>query len=468
MATHEEKVLEIQVKLKTAYALQKKVSFVRNSTNSTRKKKIETKHKIDVGRLNKILSFDPTNFTLEVEPGVSMDELVRHTLKHKMLPKVVPEFPGITVGGAVNGGALESSSFKFGQFYDGCVSVEILLADGRLIVATPTNEHADLFWGISTSYGTLGLLTRLTIQLIPAAQFVELEIINVGDHKICTDLLLDSAADDNDFLEGLLFENRGVVIKGRFTSIATNPIVRFSRNIDPWYWRFVHKASKEKQVTKISVPICDYLFRQDRGAFWMGEYMFPIFGLKSTAITRALFSPFVRTRKLYDGLHALHLQQEFVIQDLYTDQEDVSKVLEYNHTAPEIYPVWLCPLLSTTQPQKLSSHFRSSKTLLLNIGIYGQPKKVTAVETTKKLEQIISGTASSRKMLYAQTFYSSNELWKRYDQDFYRELRLKYKATSLASMEEKILVTQIIKPTKLKGIVRMFFQTLLNRNVVWW
>jgi hypothetical protein len=32
-----------------------------------------------------------------VEPNVSMDQLLKETLKHKLMPPVVPAFPGTTV-----------------------------------------------------------------------------------------------------------------------------------------------------------------------------------------------------------------------------------------------------------------------------------------------------------------------------------------------------------------------------------
>lgn len=41
-----------------------------------------------------------------------MDALVEATVKHGLVPPVVPEFPGITVGGAYNGTGGESSSFR--------------------------------------------------------------------------------------------------------------------------------------------------------------------------------------------------------------------------------------------------------------------------------------------------------------------------------------------------------------------
>ena len=50
----------------------------------------------------------------------------------------------------------------------------MLTGDGRVVTATPTNEHADLFRGFPNSYGTLGYALRLRIELEPVHPYVTL------------------------------------------------------------------------------------------------------------------------------------------------------------------------------------------------------------------------------------------------------------------------------------------------------
>ena len=52
---------------------------------------------------------------MTLEPGITMEEMVNYALENGVIPLVVPEFPGISVGGAISGAALESSSFRYGQ-----------------------------------------------------------------------------------------------------------------------------------------------------------------------------------------------------------------------------------------------------------------------------------------------------------------------------------------------------------------
>ena len=71
-----------------------------------------------------------------------------------MLP-VTPEFKHITVGGAVNGLGIESSSCRFGLFEKCIFKYEVLLSNGKNIEVTKDNKYSDLFHALP------GLMERL-------------------------------------------------------------------------------------------------------------------------------------------------------------------------------------------------------------------------------------------------------------------------------------------------------------------
>ena len=109
---HTADVKIVQEQVRHFYSQKKKVRIYHGTTNSTRSVKFEKEKFVDVSKFNRIISIDTdTNYVL-VEPNVPMDKLVEETTKYGFVPPVVPEFPGITVGGGVQGGAEESSSFK--------------------------------------------------------------------------------------------------------------------------------------------------------------------------------------------------------------------------------------------------------------------------------------------------------------------------------------------------------------------
>ncbi|NJL08394.1 MAG: FAD-binding oxidoreductase [Methylacidiphilales bacterium] len=467
--THEAKVLKLQAQLADIYRESRTVRFKRSSTNSTRQRAAGgNAAEIDLTDLNEIVGLDSAARFIDIEPGVPMDALIAATLKENLMPLVVPEFPGITAGGAVQGGALESSSFKYGQLNDTVLEYDMLLGDGTRIVATPDNEYSDLFHGIATSHGSLSLVTRIRLKLEPAAKYVALDIRPCDSAAAVTETIEAHTKENTvDFIEGLLFsETLGAVITGRLTDKAEHPIRRFGRNIDPWYHRYMHQTAAEGGKS-ITVPLVDYLFRYDKGAFWMGEHLFPLFGVNSNPVTRFFLAPISRTRKLYDGLHAMNVQHEYVVQDFYMDWNDAARIVNYNASGPKIYPVWMCPIKSVTTPQKLSSHYRESEEMLLNVGIYGLPATGNAVNDTINLEKLILNLPS-RKMLYAQTFYSQEDFWTKYDQDWYSGLRTKYKAAPFRELWSKIHTpNSAFQSRRVRGFIQVAVEALWGKNVVW-
>ena len=119
----------------------------------------------DLSLLREVLIVSQDDATITAEPGVTMEELVAAALKKGLMPKVVPEFRAITVGGAIMGGAMESGSFAHGMFHDTVASCELLLPNGTLTVAS-RSTHADLLAAIGGSYGTLASLTAATIECV--------------------------------------------------------------------------------------------------------------------------------------------------------------------------------------------------------------------------------------------------------------------------------------------------------------
>ena len=66
---------------------------------------------VDLSELDEILSIDIDARTCTAEPGVTFGRLVDRTLQHGLIPTVVPELDGITIGGAVAGCSVESMSY---------------------------------------------------------------------------------------------------------------------------------------------------------------------------------------------------------------------------------------------------------------------------------------------------------------------------------------------------------------------
>jgi len=90
--------------------------------------------KIDVSMLNGYVKVDIDAKLIYVEPLVSMESLLAATLAHGLVPAVLPEFRNITVGGALSGAGLESTSHRHGQLSDIVEFMDILLGDGTVCI----------------------------------------------------------------------------------------------------------------------------------------------------------------------------------------------------------------------------------------------------------------------------------------------------------------------------------------------
>ena len=137
--------------------------------------------RLDMRAFNEILEVDSTSATINVEGMTPYVTLADAAFAHGMLPAVIPQLKWITIGGACSGLGIEASSFRYGLAHETVQEIEVLLADGDIVVCTPTNTYSDLFFGFPNSFGTLGYALRLKAKAIRAKKFVEVTHIPYSD-----------------------------------------------------------------------------------------------------------------------------------------------------------------------------------------------------------------------------------------------------------------------------------------------
>src|SRR6201996_2720668 len=166
---------------------------------------------LDVSAFDHVLEVDPVRRTARVGGMTTYEDLCDATLAHQLMPLVVPQLKTITLGGAVTGLGIESTSLRNGMPHESVTEMEILTGDGRVVRATDDNEHAALFRGFPNSYGTLGYSLSLTIELEPVQPFVHLRHFRFGDAKACLEAVREIAAEGSyqghrgDFVDGTVF-----------------------------------------------------------------------------------------------------------------------------------------------------------------------------------------------------------------------------------------------------------------------
>lgn len=420
---------------------------------------------LDCGSLNQIVEIDPVKQIVLVEPRVTMESLVNATLPYGLTAPVIPEFKNITVGGAILGMAAESASHHWGTFNDVCTAFEIIIGDGTLLRATPT-ENSDLFYGIAGSYGSLGLLVLAEIKLIPAKDIVHLCYHTYNHPKLAVEAIqkLSQSKDAPDFLDGILFaKDLAVVIEGKIKSKKTmsSQLPHFSQDAitAPMYYQHVKKiANQHKDFYEETMTLSDYFFRYDLGGFWTGAHLFNFsFSYRllmegiwkisqapqefneteiqkfhevpyPNALFRACLRPLMSAKRLCQMLHQAErwIQQRMMIQDFCIPESRANHFLEMILDDPAIFPIWLLPIRGTRQPQIFAPHILPNDTqesLFMNFGLYGIPAhSSTLMKITKKLEQDTQA-CRGRKTLYSRSYYTPQEFWSIYSHEAYASLR---------------------------------------------
>ncbi|CAI6097626.1 unnamed protein product [Clonostachys chloroleuca] len=448
MEQHNKAVARIQERVKHFYAEKKPFRIYHGSTSSTRPMSFTRDEIVDTSDMDRIFPVNKETMTVQCEPKVPMDVLAAHCIKEGVIPKIVMEFKGITVGGGFSGFSGESSMYKYGLFSNTVSEIEIILGDGTL--ETANHEHnADLLEHAAGSLGTFGIVTLCTVELIPAQKYVEVELQLVEDVVTAHSIFEEKTSDESiHFIDGVYFKkNRIGVMLSRFIDTVPKG-QRALKKMEVHWFADTMEAHLDKKPTgenpaKIYMTLTDYLFRYDHGAFWGGKLAFTHFGVPQNFITRRLADPFMDSRTCYQALHKSGLADEYVVQDFGIPSSTVAQFVQFvNETLPELQ-IFLAPC-KTAREIGLTARFNPrvaevADQRIFAVGVYGRgPDNHEAfVELNRKLE-LRSAELLGAKLLYARTYYTEDEFWTIYDKDVYHEIRAKYKADTLPTIYDKL------------------------------
>ena len=142
---------------------------------------------IDISRMNKILSYDMENFVVNIEAGVLLNDLAEDCLSKGMMYPPDPGEKFACVGGNVATNAGGMRAVKYGATRDYVRSMTVVLPTGEITqfgaTVTKTSSGYSLLNLMIGSEGTLGIITELTLKIIPAPGFTASLIIPFEDLK---------------------------------------------------------------------------------------------------------------------------------------------------------------------------------------------------------------------------------------------------------------------------------------------
>ncbi|KAK7756327.1 hypothetical protein SLS62_001553 [Diatrype stigma] len=124
---------------------------------------------IDLGLLN-TTRYDAATQTAHVEPAAKWKNVYPELEKHGRVV-IGGREAEVGVGGFLLGGGNTFYTARYGWACDNVLAFEVVLADGSIVTADATGEHADLFRVLKGGSNNFGIVTRFTLRTIPSSPF---------------------------------------------------------------------------------------------------------------------------------------------------------------------------------------------------------------------------------------------------------------------------------------------------------
>lgn len=404
---------------------------LQKKTSNLFRHRVPVKKAINVRDFNQVIQIDKEQLYADVEGMTTYETLVAECLKYDCLPTVVPELKTITVGGALSGGAIESSSFRYGLMHETVLEFEILLSDGRVILCQPDNEHRDLFYGFANSYGTLGYALRVRIKLYPCRKYVKLSHLKFNDvqdyfHNLAELCLQNRKAGSVAFIDGTIFsEHEMYITTGEMVEQApyTN---------DYTYLNIYYQSIQQREEDYLSIK--DYIWRWDTDWFWCSKFFY----LQNNLLRRLLgkkrlnSKTYWRIRNFF-GTNAIAKKimdltserTESVIQDVQIPIENTVDFLKFFNEQIKIKPIWICPTMAYDEATNFTLYSMSANKLFVNFGFWDVVSAQAENFYNRLLEEKVK-LLHGKKSLYSEVTYTEEEFWSIFNKAVYNQLKAVY------------------------------------------
>ena len=366
---------------------------------------------IDISAFDEILAIDPVARTCVAEPGVTFVDLVAATLRHGLVPAIVPELKTITIGGAVAGCSIESMSWRYGGFHDTCLEYEVVTARGEVIVARPDGERALLFQMMHGTFGTLGVLVKLTFRLVPARPFVALRYeTHAGLDEYLEAIERHIEAEDAEFLDGFVHApDDHVLAVGRFVDEAP-----YTHRYD--WTKVYYRSTRTRREDYLRTP--HYFFRYDHGVTnahpksFLGRLLFgKMLGSSQLLRLAETFRAFLDPDELPFTL------------DVFIPFSKVDDFLGWDARAFHHFPLWCVPYRQARPYEWLSRRFHEGAPdgLFLDFAIYGFKPSDGRNYHRMMEEKLLE--LGGLKTLISRNHYSEREFWTIWNKENYDRIK---------------------------------------------
>jgi FAD/FMN-containing dehydrogenase len=395
------------------------VRLAKKTSNLFRPRSRSSTPGLDVSGLDGVIEVDPATKTAEVQGMCTYEHLVDATLPHGLIPYVVPQLKTITLGGAVTGLGIESTSFRNGLPHESVEEMDVFTGAGKVVTTRPGDDLFDTF---PNSYGSLGYATRIRIRLEQVPDRVELRHVRFDDAGLLAKTvaeIVDSRQYDGlqvDGLDGVAFE------PGEYYLTLAKWSEHGGTTSDYAGQQVFYRSIQQRETDLLTMY--DYLWRWDTDWFWCSG----AFGAQNPRIRR-FWPRRWRRSDVYHKLLGLDRRfsiadrldrragrplRERVIQDVEVPVDKLPDFLEWFDDAVGMRPVWLCPLVAK---RAWPSYPLEPDATYVNVGFWGTVHvgpDAPSGPCNRAIEEKVH-ELGGHKSLYSEAFYDRETFDRLYD-----------------------------------------------------
>ena len=313
--------------------------------------------------------------------------------------------------------------------------MDVLTGDGRIVTASPTNEHADLFRAFPNSYGTWATPSGCASSSSgPPVRHADpspvLRCLGLRCRGRDCRVERTYAGTAVDFLDGTVFGPAELYLtvgtwSQHVPACRTTPATRSTTG-----------RSSAKAVDHLTVR--DYIWRWDTDWFWCSRAMYvqkpwvrplvPKRFLRSDVYWKVIGFERRHQWKARLDQRRGHAAQELVIQDVEVPVDRLPEFLEFFHREVGISPVWICPMRQREGSPGWTLFEVDPAVTWTNVGFWSAvdlPAGETDGYYNRKIEQKVA-EVGGHKSLYSTAFYPAEEFWATYNGESYHLVKKAY------------------------------------------
>jgi FAD/FMN-containing dehydrogenase len=191
---------------------------------------------VSMGRLNRIRSIDPLNYSLVAEAGCILADVQRAADgAERFFPLSLGSEGSCQIGGNLSTNAGGLSVLRYGMMRDLVLGLEVVLADGRVLSVLSAlrkdNTGYDLKSVFLGAEGTLGIITAASLKLFPKIRSSATAFASVPNVRSAVDLLACLREASGDRVSSFeLIPRAGIDLTTRHIPGASDPFER------PYSW----------------------------------------------------------------------------------------------------------------------------------------------------------------------------------------------------------------------------------------